>query len=101
MRYKIILSAALLIGLSVIVACQFSIPTIFGADGYLHIRLAEIIKDHGPIKDFHWARYSIFATRFSDKDFLYHVLLIPFTFFGDIFFGAKVAACFLDRKSVV
>ncbi|MBU1124818.1 MAG: hypothetical protein KKC84_02220, partial [Candidatus Omnitrophica bacterium] len=74
-------------------ASQFCIPTLFGADGYFHIRIARITAAHGLIRDFHWARFSVFATHFADKDFLYHLFLIPFTFFGDIFFGAKVSAC--------
>ncbi|MGE5197542.1 MAG: hypothetical protein ACM3IL_03450, partial [Deltaproteobacteria bacterium] len=92
MRYKIFLSLTLLFGITVIILAQFSIPTLFGADGYLHIRMAESLREYGPHYNFHWARYSVFAQHFADKDFLYHLLLIPFTFFSNIFQGAKVAA---------
>jgi hypothetical protein len=92
MRYKILLGCTLLFGIAVIILAQFSIPTLFSADGYLHIRMAQFLKEWGPHYDFHWARYSVFARNFADKDFLYHVLLIPFTFFPNIFFGAKVSA---------
>jgi hypothetical protein len=83
----------LLLGVGVIIAAQFSIPTLFDADGYFHIRMADILRHNGISHHFHWARYSVFAESFADKDFLYHALLIPFTFFSNIFFGAKVAAC--------
>ncbi|MBI2915813.1 MAG: hypothetical protein HYY07_03040 [Elusimicrobia bacterium] len=84
----------LLCGIFVIVKTQFLIPTLWEADGYYHIRMAEFIKDNGVQKQLPQAKFSFFATRFADKDFLYHVLLIPFTFFPSLFFGAKVAAAF-------
>lgn len=82
----------LILGVVAIFSVQFATPTLYGADGYLHIRMAEFLRDLGPRYDFHWARYSTFSENFSDKDFLYHALLIPFTFFKSIFFGAKLAA---------
>jgi len=91
-RYKIFSIAALLIGIVVIILAQFSIPTLFDADGYYHIRLAKFITQYGPSLDFHWARYSVLAQHFADKDFLYHLLLVPFTFLPNMFFGAKIAA---------
>lgn len=92
MRYKISELTAVVLGAIVIIAAQFSIPTLFGADGYLHIRMAEFLRQFGPHYDFHWARFSVFAHHFADKDFLYHVLLIPFTFLPNIFLGAKISA---------
>ena len=79
-------------GVILIFIYQFWIPTLYGADGYLHIRMAEFIKQYGFKYDFVWAKFSTFADHFSDKDFLYHLLLIPFTFFKNIFWGAKLAA---------
>lgn len=93
LKYKIWLGCFLLLGVAVIAAAQFSISTLFSADGYLHIRMAEFIKQYGVKYNFHWARYSIFNGHFADKDFLYHISLIPFTFFPNIFTGAKIAAC--------
>jgi len=90
--YKAVLVFMLLLGIAVIFASQFSIPTLFSADGYLHIRMAKFLYQYGPRYNFHWARFSTFATNFADKDFLYHVLLIPFTFLADIFWGAKLSA---------
>lgn len=82
----------LILGIGAIFGVQFLIPTLYDADSYLHIRMAEFLREMGPHYDFHWARFSVFAEHFSDKDFLFHVFLIPFTFFNDIFFGAKFAA---------
>ncbi|MFH0855951.1 MAG: hypothetical protein V1869_05540 [Candidatus Omnitrophota bacterium] len=89
--------AALLFGLASIIIVQFWTPTLFGADGYLHIRMAKFIKDYGLRYDFHWARYSVFAKNFADKDLLYHIFLIPFVKFSpNIFFGAKLSAIFFS-----
>lgn len=93
MYYKAFILFIFFLGIAVIIASQFSIPTLFGADGYLHIRMAEFIKLYGLHYNFHWARYSTFARNFADKDFLYHLLIIPVTFLPNMFFGAKIAAC--------
>ena len=71
---------------------QWLTPLIWGADGFFHIRLAEMIKHQGVLKTLPQAELSYFADRFSDKDWLYHLLLIPFTFGKNIFIGAKWAA---------
>jgi len=92
MRTKISELTVVVLGVAAIVAAEFSIPTLFGADGYLHIRMAEFLRLYGMRYDFHWARFSTFAQHFADKDFLYHVLLIPFTFLPNIFLGAKISA---------
>lgn len=94
-RYDLTRFIVVIGAISAIFVIQFLTPTLYGADGYLHIRMAEFLKEFGPRYDFHWARFSTFSSHFADKDFLYHVALIPFTFFPNIFFGAKLAAvCF-------
>lgn len=93
MTYKITLISVLCIGLAILTIAQFSIPTLFGADGYLHMRIAQFIRASGLRYDFHWARYSTFAKNFADKDLLFHILLIPFTFLPNTIMGAKIAAC--------
>jgi len=90
-KYNLVIILILILGVSSIFFIQFLTPTLYGADGYLHIRMAEFLKSFGPRYDFHWARFSTFSDYFSDKDFLYHAFLIPFTFFKNIFFGAKLA----------
>lgn len=91
-RDNLITILILIAGISAIFSIQFLTPTLYGADGYLHIRMAEFLKEFGPRYNFHWARYSTFSERFSDKDFLFHLFLAPFTFFKNIFFGAKLGA---------
>ena len=57
-----------------------------GADGYYHIKMAYLyrtgeVQEAGP--NFHWTRESTWSDGFSDKDFLFHIYLVPFTFFAD------------------
>jgi len=92
---RILTIAVLIFGIASIAIVQFWTPTLYGPDGYLHIRMAKFIQDYGLKYNFHWARYSTFAKNFADKDFLYHILLIPFAQFSkDIFVGAKLSAVF-------
>lgn len=93
-KYSILESIVIAFLVGIFAKLQFSFTTIYGADGHLHIRMAEFLRTMGPWYDFHWTQFSIFIDKFSDKDFLYHLLLIPFTFFGDIFQGAKLSTVF-------
>ncbi len=50
-------------------------------DGYYHVKMGELYRT-GEVQaagaDYHWARESIWNGQFSDKDYLYHVYLVPF-----------------------
>jgi hypothetical protein len=70
---------------------QFTVPNIIGFDGYYHIKIADIIKQQGFVKEFPWAVYTIFSNNYADIQILFKILLIPFTFF-DLNFGAKIAS---------
>lgn len=91
-KHSLITALIIILGISALFFVQFSTHTLYDADGYLHIRMAEFLRDLGPHYNFHWARFSTFNGNFADKDFLYHLFLIPFTFFKNIFFWAKIAA---------
>jgi len=87
------------LGLPVVVATaavvftilQLARPELWCADGYYHIRAAQILRSHGISRTFPWWQETFLRDRWADKDFLYHVLLIPFTF-GDLVGGARAAA---------
>jgi len=46
------------------------------------------------MREFPWWQQSIFKRHFADKEFLFHLFLLPFTF-GDLLQGAKVSAVIL------
>lgn len=70
---------------------QFSFPRILGVDGYYHIKFAYLMRTEGIIDNFYWAAHSIWAQNFSDKEFFYHVLLIPFTYMKNLELAAKIS----------
>ena len=89
MNKKIIIASIVFLIISSIM--QFTVPNIIGFDGYYHIKTADIIKKEGFIKEFPWAKHTIFADNYADIQILFRILLIPFTFLG-LEFGAKIAS---------
>ena len=78
---------------------QFATPDMPDNDGFYHIKLAYVMRTEGIKPDFTWLPLSILNAReFYDHHFLFHVLLIPFTF-GDLHLGAKWAAVFFASVS--
>jgi hypothetical protein len=71
---------------------QFSQVNIIGADGFLHARMADMISRQGFLKNLPQAHFSWFLNRFSDKDFIYHLYLIPFIKLAGFVYGTKIAA---------
>ncbi len=69
---------------------------IIGADGYYHIKWSRLLWEgflRGEIPEFTWLPLTILdAPRYVDHHFLFHVLQIPFTWFGDLVVGAKLSA---------
>jgi hypothetical protein len=71
---------------------QFSTPNLPGNDGFYHIKMAYLMRTEGLKPDFPWLPLTILNAReFYNHHFLFHVLLIPFTF-GNLLIGAKLAA---------
>ncbi len=57
---------------------QYSVPGLVDTDSYFHTRAAERIAAEGFRRDFPQAAFSTWADRYSDKDLLFHLFLIPF-----------------------
>lgn len=93
-HWQFVLSAVALLAIfgGVLAVIQFSTPDLAGNDGYYHIKLAQVMRDNGLRPEFSWLPLTILnAQDYYDHHYLYHVLLIPFTF-GDLRVGAKVAS---------
>ncbi|MCK4592414.1 hypothetical protein KAT63_03165 [Candidatus Parcubacteria bacterium] len=73
---------------------QFSSGNLAGNDSHLYIKLAEITKNQGLIKEFPWLNSTVMNRNFTGLHFLYYFFLIPFTFLGNLVFGAKLASLF-------
>ena len=82
----------LVVFLFLIGVIQFSTPNIPGNDGFYHIKMAYLMRTEGLKPNFPWLPLTILNAReFYNHHFLFHVLLIPFTY-GDLLIGAKLAA---------
>jgi hypothetical protein len=62
-------------------------------DDYFHIRYTEMMRDSGPYFAFPWMKHTILNETFYDKHFLYHVLMMPFSF-GDLIISGKAGTLF-------
>lgn len=68
---------------------QFQTGFVVGTDPYYHVQVSNL----GTSllwKAFPWTQTNLFAKHFADKEFLFHVLLMPFVYAGGLF-GAKLA----------
>lgn len=70
---------------------QFQTKFLPETDGYYHIKIAYLMREMGFLSNFKWAHLSLWRDNFSDKEFLFHVWLMPFTYFKDLAFGGKIA----------
>jgi hypothetical protein len=85
--------AGFLLVLALMVKVQFAGPAILDNDGYYHIRWSKMIRESAPhLPKFKWLPLTTLdGDDYVDHHFLFHILLIPFTF-GDLRVGAKLAA---------
>ncbi|MBT3188286.1 MAG: hypothetical protein HN736_12230 [Anaerolineae bacterium] len=71
---------------------QFSFPDMPDNDGFYHIKFAKLMRSEGLKPEFTWLPQTILnKDEFYDHHFLFHVVLIPFTF-DDLRLGAKWSA---------
>jgi hypothetical protein len=95
MARRLPIPAAWAWGALVFAALQWSTPHLVDRDSYYHARYAQLLPERGLSREFPWTQESVWRHRFSDKEFLYHVLLAPFCRGEDPAGGAKVATWLL------
>jgi len=96
-RRRLLLDVSFLLLATIIAAVwfgtlQFRTDAITEVDGYFHIKFSYLMAHgRGIIRKLPWLQYTIHRDYYRDHHFLFHLLLIPFTF-GDLRLGAKLAA---------
>lgn len=90
-----------LIFVALLAYIQFASLNLTGNDDYFHIKFAQIMRQQGLRPPFPWLPLTILnEAEYFDHHFLYHVLLIPFTY-GDLLVGAKWAAIIFSAGAFV
>ncbi len=70
-------------------------PVLPDSDSYYHLAVARAYAEHGLSYRPDWTRFSIMHDGFGDKEFLFHVLLMPFARLADATRGGVVALALL------
>lgn len=100
------LAAGILLIGAVFAWLQFSLPAICCGDfdGYYHAKWSRLLWDglrHGHFPAFTWLPLTTLnPSRYADQHFLFHLLLIPFTWFSDLRLGAKLATVLFSTAAV-
>lgn len=92
--------ATLLLSLIGFGLLQAADPRLADYDAWFHIRYAALLREHGPWLDFPWMPHTFFAEGWVDHQFLYHLLLVPFTVLGDLRVAAKASAVVFASAAV-
>ena len=79
---------------------SFLTDRLSGNDSYFHIKYAWLLWKDGFLRDFPWLQGTIFRDVWIDHWFLYHVLLIPFTWLGDLTLAGQAAAAFWAASAI-
>ncbi len=85
---------------------QFSTDAILDVDGYYHIRWSQLLSEGMRAgvfpPSFPWLPLTTLNPQdYVDHHLFFHILLIPFTWFGDIRLGAKIAAALFGALAVL
>jgi len=74
----------------------FGSASLPGYDAYYHIQMADLMRTSGEwaIKEFPWTTCSSWSEPFFNKDWLFHIYLVPFALLFGKITGAKIAIIF-------
>jgi hypothetical protein len=76
-------------------ALGLTFDRLYDTDSYLHMALARHLAAEGPTAGIPWARFSILAEGFGDKEILFHAFLIPFVKLFAVVPGGMLAVALL------
>jgi len=76
-RPVLLAAAAGLLTFFVVAFILLTLPTLPDSDSYFHLAVARLYAEQGFVNELPWARYSVMREHYGDKEFLFHVLLMP------------------------
>ena len=77
---------------------QYCIPYPYDDDTAYHFSVARLIRVHGILKSFPWTSASWQNANFADKEFVFHLLILPLTTI-DFAAGARIVGAVLGGGS--
>jgi hypothetical protein len=86
---------AFAIALAALAAFFLRQPLIYDSDSYFHLAIARAYAEQGILDELPWARFSLMADGFGDKELLFHVFLAPFASIADPVLGGRIALAIL------
>jgi len=94
-------STIIVLLVSFVFFCYFyvKLPLIHDGDSYYHLAVARLYSQQGFVDHLDWARYSIMHTAFGDKEFLFHLLLLPFVRWLPSDLGGKIVLALLNAMT--
>ena len=69
-------------------------------DGFYHAKITLFLREGILLKSLPWMQLSTLKENFTDHQFLYHLILIPFTFLKNPLVGIKIATVFFASSMV-
>jgi hypothetical protein len=94
-RPLVVAAVAFLCGSVLFGALQLGRPWLYDTDAAYHLAVAREIWRHGLPEQLPWARFTIFAEAFGDKEVAFHYLLAPFAGALDPLDGGRLALALL------
>jgi len=79
-RFGMVCLVGLLFALVALI--QWAIPSPLDDDTAYHFAVARLIREHGILQSFPWTRFSWQFDHYADKEFLFHLLFVPWTGLG-------------------
>jgi hypothetical protein len=73
--WRLLLAGGLVLAFYAVLRIGIGQP--WGYDDYYHLGLARELAQDFPLRAFPWTPFSVLAERYADKEFLFHILLMP------------------------
>lgn len=72
------------------------LPVLYDADSYYHLAVAQLYAAEGTVDALPWPRFSLLSSDFSDKEWLFHLLLVPFVSWFEPTVGGRLFLALLN-----
>lgn len=70
-------------------------------DSFYHAKIIELIRDSGPVISFPWLPFTTLGEIFIDHHFLYHLAVLPLTYFLPSLLAVKLAAVIFAALAII